>query len=257
MPAARERPGCSDLEIARAGLRPRPAGPRRADAAPRDARPRPRDDDLGAAQGVRRLAGARRASRAEYGDTPFGRGCLAARRLIEVGVRCVEVTLGRLGHPRQQPRDPQAKRQGARPGVRRAAARPVAAKPARADGRPLLRRVRPHAQGQPAAAAATTGRAASAWPLAGGGIRGGLVIGQTDPEGIKDPVRPTTIEDVHATVLTGPGPQPGQGEHGPGHRPADQAQRGQADPRAAGLSRTPASGPTPAQPNPFARIQVL
>src|SRR5437868_13821870 len=28
-----------------------------------------------------------------YGDTPFGRGCLAARRLIEVGVRCVEVTL--------------------------------------------------------------------------------------------------------------------------------------------------------------------
>ena len=34
------------------------------------------------------------AVRAEYGDTPFGRGCLAARRLIEVGVRCVEVTLG-------------------------------------------------------------------------------------------------------------------------------------------------------------------
>ena len=31
--------------------------------------------------------------RAAYGNTPFGRGCLAARRLIEVGVRCVEVTL--------------------------------------------------------------------------------------------------------------------------------------------------------------------
>ena len=31
--------------------------------------------------------------RAEYGDSAFGRGCLAARRLIEVGVRCVEVTL--------------------------------------------------------------------------------------------------------------------------------------------------------------------
>src|SRR6202034_2920382 len=28
-----------------------------------------------------------------YGDTPFGRGCLAARRLIEAGVRCVEVSL--------------------------------------------------------------------------------------------------------------------------------------------------------------------
>jgi uncharacterized protein (DUF1501 family) len=33
------------------------------------------------------------ALRKGYGDTPFGRGCLAARRLIEVGVRCVEVTL--------------------------------------------------------------------------------------------------------------------------------------------------------------------
>lgn len=29
----------------------------------------------------------------EFGDTPFGRGCLTALRLIEVGVRCVEVTL--------------------------------------------------------------------------------------------------------------------------------------------------------------------
>jgi uncharacterized protein (DUF1501 family) len=33
------------------------------------------------------------AVRRAYGETPFGRGCLAARRLIEVGVRCVEVTL--------------------------------------------------------------------------------------------------------------------------------------------------------------------
>lgn len=31
--------------------------------------------------------------RDRYGNTPFGRGCLAARRLVEVGVRCVEVTL--------------------------------------------------------------------------------------------------------------------------------------------------------------------
>src|SRR6056297_467647 len=29
-----------------------------------------------------------------FGDTSFGRGCVAASRLIEVGVRCVEVTLG-------------------------------------------------------------------------------------------------------------------------------------------------------------------
>ena len=29
-----------------------------------------------------------------FGDSQFGRGCLAASRLIEVGARCVEVTLG-------------------------------------------------------------------------------------------------------------------------------------------------------------------
>ena len=31
--------------------------------------------------------------RAAYGDTSFGRGCLVARRLVEVGVRAIEVTL--------------------------------------------------------------------------------------------------------------------------------------------------------------------
>ena len=34
------------------------------------------------------------AVRGAFGETPFGRGTLAAARLIEVGVRCVEVTLG-------------------------------------------------------------------------------------------------------------------------------------------------------------------
>ena len=32
--------------------------------------------------------------RASFGDDPFGRGCLAGIRLIERGVRCVEVELG-------------------------------------------------------------------------------------------------------------------------------------------------------------------
>jgi hypothetical protein len=32
-------------------------------------------------------------------------------------------------------------------------------------------------------------------------FRGSVPLGQTDPEGLKGLVRPTTIEDVHATVL--------------------------------------------------------
>jgi hypothetical protein len=35
------------------------------------------------------------AVRARYGDTSFGQGCLLARRLVESGVRCVEVELGK------------------------------------------------------------------------------------------------------------------------------------------------------------------
>lgn len=35
-----------------------------------------------------------KATRDQFGDTAFGRGCLAALQLIERGVRCVEVTLG-------------------------------------------------------------------------------------------------------------------------------------------------------------------
>ena len=59
------------------------------------------------------------------------------------------------------------------------------------------------------------------WPngfslaLAGGGLRGGLAIGETDPEGKKDPARPTTVEDVHATVLTALGLDPAKANIAP------------------------------------------
>jgi Protein of unknown function (DUF1501) len=144
---------------------------------------------------------------AEYGDTPFGRGCLAARRLIEVGVRCVEVTLGGW--------DTHVKNHE----IHRARAREL--DPAFAsllrdlERRQLLDRTVVLCCGE-------FGRTPKVnplggrdhWPngfslaLAGGGLRGGLAIGQTDPEGLKDPVRPSTIEDVHATILTALGLDP-------------------------------------------------
>lgn len=40
------------------------------------------------------VSGESKATLEKFGDTPFGRGCLAATRLIGAGVRCVEVTLG-------------------------------------------------------------------------------------------------------------------------------------------------------------------
>jgi hypothetical protein len=145
--------------------------------------------------------------RAEYGDTPFGRGCLAARRLTEVGVRCVEVTLdGWDSHVNNHATQ---------------AARVKTLDPAFAallrdlKQRKLLERTIVLCYGEFGRTPKmnlTGGR--DHWPsgfslaLAGGGLRSGLAIGETDPEGLKDPTRPATVEDVHATILTAVGLDP-------------------------------------------------
>jgi hypothetical protein len=151
---------------------------------------------------------------AEYGDTPFGRGCLAARRLIEVGVRCVEVTLGGWDTHVNNHEVHKARAKVLDPAFA-ALLRDLAR-------RQLLDRTVVLCCGE-------FGRTPKVnplggrdhWPggfslaMAGGGIRGGLAIGQTDPEGVKDPVRPTTIEDVHATVLAALGLNPAKANTAP------------------------------------------
>jgi hypothetical protein len=44
--------------------------------------------------------------------------------------------------------------------------------------------------------------------LGGGGIRGGRVVGATDPEGKEGPSDPVRVADLHATVLTAVGIDP-------------------------------------------------
>jgi len=152
--------------------------------------------------------------RALYGDTPFGRGCLAARRLTEAGVRCVEVTLdGWDSHVNNHATQ---------------AARVKALDPAFAA---LLRDLKQRDAldrtiilccgefGRTPKINLTGGR--DHWPtgyslaVAGGGLRGGLAIGATDPEGVKDPARPVKVEDVHATVLTALGLDPAKANVAP------------------------------------------
>jgi len=147
--------------------------------------------------------------RKAYGDTPFGRGCLAARRLIEVGVRCVEVSLNGWdthvnnfnGHVEQNKiLDP---------------AFAMLIRDLRQ--RELLDSTLVLCTGEfgrtpkinPAA-----GR--DHWPsgfslaLAGGGIRGGQAIGETDPAGSPKPKDPVSVDDLYATVLTAIGIDPGK-----------------------------------------------
>jgi uncharacterized protein (DUF1501 family) len=147
------------------------------------------------------------AVRAEYGNTSFGRGCLAARRLIEVGVRCVEVTLDGWDSHVSNHQIQSARVRELDPAF--------AALLRDLKRRSLLDRTVVLCCGEFGRTPkinVTAGR--DHWPngfslaLAGAGLRGGIAIGETDPEGVKGPVRPTTVEDVHATVLTAIGLDP-------------------------------------------------
>ena len=168
---------------------------------------------------------------AEYGDTPFGRGCLAARRLIEVGVRCVEVTLdGWDSHVNNHEIHRKLVKQldPAFAALLRDLERARAARP---DDRPLLRRVRPDAQDQPAAAAATTGPPASAWPWPAAACAAAWRSARPTPRASKEPVQPTTVEDVHATVLKALGLDPAKENIAPATGRPIKLSAGQADPR--------------------------
>lgn len=135
-----------------------------------------------------------------YGDTPFGRSCLAARRLIEVGVRCVEVTLDgwdthvdnyKLTRPLVATLDPG-----------------FAALVKDLKDRDLLKRTVVLCMGEFGRTPRINpfgGR--DHWPngfsvaVAGGGLRGGVVVGETDPEGKGNPANAVEVGDVHATVM--------------------------------------------------------
>ena len=145
--------------------------------------------------------------RLEYGDTPFGRACLAARRLTEVGVRCVEVTLdGWDTHVNNH--ELQGKRVSTLDPAFAALLRDLARR-GQLDRTIVLCGGE---FGRTPRLNLTGGR--DHWPngysmaIAGGGIKGGIAVGETDPEGLKAPARPLNIADVHATVLAALGLNP-------------------------------------------------
>ena len=149
------------------------------------------------------------ALRRAYGDTPFGRGCLAARRLIEVGVRCVEVTL--TGWDTHVDNHAQTAK------LLTILDPAFSALINDLRQRNLLRRtvvVCGGEFGRTPSINATGGR--DHWPvgfsmaLAGGGIQGGRVIGGTDPQASAPPANPVSVGDLHATVLAAVGIDPGK-----------------------------------------------
>lgn len=147
------------------------------------------------------------ALRAAYGNTPFGRGCLAARRLIEQGVRCVEVTLDGW--------DTHADNHNGCLTQKKILDPAFAALIGDLKTRGMLDRTIVLCAGE-------FGRTPEInrlggrdhWPssfsvaLAGGDLRGGLALGETDPNGGKQVKDPHEVADIHATILTALGLDP-------------------------------------------------
>ncbi len=153
------------------------------------------------------VSGAPEPLRKQFGQTPFGRACLAAVQLVEVGVRCVEVELSGW--------DTHANNEALTRGRCEVLDPAFAALLDQLQERKLLDSTIVLWTGE----FGRTPRVNPAggrdhWPhgftsaLAGGGIRGSRVIGQTSPEPkldennrLADVADPRNIEDLGATIL--------------------------------------------------------
>jgi uncharacterized protein (DUF1501 family) len=164
------------------------------------------------------LASETEATKKAYGDTDFGRGCLVARRLVERGVKFVEVVLdGWDTHQNDFERtrklmaalDPAFAALLDDLGVRKLLGRTLVACMGEFGRTPRIN--------------ANDGR--DHWPaawsavLAGGGIRGGIVQGATDDDGAKVVRDATTVPDLLATMAVQLGLDPAHTEVSPAGRP--------------------------------------
>ncbi|MDQ6664932.1 MAG: DUF1501 domain-containing protein [Acidobacteriota bacterium] len=148
------------------------------------------------------------ATRARYGDGDFGRGCLMARRLVEKGVRMVQVYYGNM-QPWDNHDDIQIHR-----GLAADSDGPIAALLHDLKDRGMLKDTLVIIGGEfgrtpvveiSGLVKVQNGRDHNSHGfsmlLAGGGIKGGMVHGSTDDFGFKAVEKPVHIHDLHATAL--------------------------------------------------------
>ena len=133
--------------------------------------------------------------------------CLRARRLIESGVRFVEITCPNT-HANNSPWDQHGELKLRHGENARITDQPVAALIKDLNQRGLLDETlviwagemgrTPHSSGDDGRDHHVSGY--TIW-MAGGGIRGGMTYGETDEMGMSAVVHPLDIHDVHATIL--------------------------------------------------------
>jgi hypothetical protein len=159
--------------------------------------------------------------RDEYGSDPFGQGCLLARRLLETGVRFVEVSLG--GWDTHQDNFDRVKTLSSKvdPGM--------SALISDLKDRKMLDDTLIIWMGEFGRTPKINSRGAKpgrdhyprAWSsvMFGGGIKGGQVVGKTDKEGGSVEERKISTIDFMATVCTILGIDPNKQNHTPIGRP--------------------------------------
>jgi len=153
--------------------------------------------------------------RAAYGDSPFARSCLLARRLVENGVRCVTVYYVNNGN---QPWDTHTDHDAGHKKLCADADRPTAALIADLKSRGLLDDTlviwggefgrTPYAEVRENEKTKKKDKAgrdhhhtAFSMLLAGGGVKGGTVYGASDEMGMSVAENPVHVHDLHATIL--------------------------------------------------------
>ena len=140
-------------------------------------------------------------------DTSYALQCLRARRLIEAGVRFVEITCPNT-HGNNSPWDQHGQLKLRHAENARITDQPIAALITDLKTRGLLDETlilwagemgrTPHSSGDDGRDHHVSGY--TIW-MAGGGIRGGMTYGNTDEMGMSATEQPLDIHDIHATIL--------------------------------------------------------
>jgi hypothetical protein len=140
--------------------------------------------------------------RDRYGRDSFGQGCLMARRLVEAGVRFVEVLMGGgVGWDTHRDNFPRTRALSAETDVGMAALLDDLRERGRLDST-LVIWMGEFGRSPQVTSGGGRNHWARAWSsvMAGGGIRGGQVVGRTDRDAAEVLDRPISVPDFLATV---------------------------------------------------------
>jgi hypothetical protein len=173
------------------------------------------------------LAGESAATREAYGKQVFGQGCLLARRLVESGVRFVEVEDNNNWDTHN---DQVASMKNMTPSADQAMAALLEDLAQRGLLESTLVMMITEFGRTPQINEATAGRGhhpgVFTWWLAGGGMKAGFVYGESDAIGEKVADKPVTMPDFNATVARALGVDLAHTEHSPSGRPFTMADKG-------------------------------